>query len=700
MHAYVIHQREERIRFGPFTMEMNEVGSLQIPDQVNLPFAISSSGDNYVIVTKGSTQILQLKYKHINEDGALNYILTRFECSKDKPTGQLASKEKDVYNLSNRLEKAIIMLDQTIVPNIATLNINNVSASASPPGIFQDYNSCLVAHLTNIGQLTLQRYDKNRNEWNSYVDVSSAWIAHFYDNSVFRDFKSLVPAVYEALITSFCWRDQAFRHVAHFAIGTKSAKIAIYSLLSDSVRVQYLAQTSNPVRNLKWITISEDRNLLLAGLLNGKIVLYSFKTLPDGDIYDFVQLNDIWADADDLTIGHIEYEIDHSNQRLLVLIVKGTHLLAFVCSLHGEVRSVAIQNMNNFMITGLQQLFSYRYILCTLPGSMFCVEIKFIKTGQLVIEHTPIQTDLNTSKFSIYGVTASKNRACWLFVGYPSKSFDHLSLRTPTVIFFCKFSVQDPVRILLENPTLRMTDFYDCAEVIRYSGNRNTQTLGELGSRAACIARMDDSYAYQLKLQLIQLGSRFSHFKKRCQSIADSLLGQFQFVTMMIDAIHAAKVIYYFLNLCQSVGELSYMQLLTVRCLRNFLRDFAAGVFPGDFEHVHITFKPIVEEIVTRTNELLANATVQLQQEECMFCGMTISDTNQVCSLNHQTFRCSITKQQIPVRNIETVCSMCDRYSLDVEILTEIFNYDSGNVPIYYRYCCLCDLPFTKRLIV
>lgn len=359
------------------------------------------------------------------------------------------------------------------------------------------------------------------------------------------------------------------------------------------------------------------------------------------------------------------------------------------------------QNTDLFVtFLGLQQLSSYCYIVCTLPGSMFCVQIRVIRSDKLLIEHTPIQTDLNISKFSIYGVTASKNRTCWLFVGYPSKSFDHLSLRTPTVVFFCKFSVHDPVKTLLENPTLRMTDFYDCAEVIRFSGNKNTHTLSELGARASHIASMDDAYAYHLKLQLIQLGSRFSHFKKRCQSIADTLLSQYQFVTMVIDILHAAKVIFHFLQIRQSTGELSYMQLLTVRCLRNFLNDFAADCYPGDFEHIHITLKPMVEDVVRRVNDIFANSTIQVLQEECTFCGMAIPDTKQVCSHNHQTFRCSVTKQQIPVRNIETVCSMCDRYSLDVEILTEIFNWDGGNLPIYYRYCCLCDLPFNKRLIV
>lgn len=333
-------------------MEMNEYASLQIPDQVNLPFAISSSGDYFLVHTKGNIEFLQLKYKHINEDGALNYILSRFECSKEKPTGQLSVNEIEVYNSSSRPDRTKIMLDQTIIPSIATLHINIVLTAVSPPGIFADYKVCLVAHLTSIGQLSVQRYDNLQNEWLLYVDVSATWNAHLYDSNVYKKFDKLLPAVHDALITSFCWRDHAFHHVAHFAIGTKSGKIVLYSLLSDRVQVQLIAAVSQPVRMLKWVTIAEDQNLLLVGLQNGKIAMYGFRTLPDATVADFEQLNNMWSDEDNLIVGHVEYELDYANGRLLILMVKGTHLVLFLCGLKGEARSMAIQNVNQFMITG------------------------------------------------------------------------------------------------------------------------------------------------------------------------------------------------------------------------------------------------------------------------------------------------------------------------------------------------------------
>uniref|UniRef100_A0A1Q3F7E5 Transcription factor IIIC 90kDa subunit N-terminal domain-containing protein n=1 Tax=Culex tarsalis TaxID=7177 RepID=A0A1Q3F7E5_CULTA len=680
-------------------MRMSEFGSLQLPDITNLPFAISSSNDHYVVSTKGGIAVLQLRYKHINDDGALNYSVSRFECSKEKPTSQLETREINVYNSSNREQRAKIMLDQTIIPKIATLYIHNVLAVPSPPGIFTDFNDCLVAHLTNMGQLTLQRHDKVRNEWILYVDVSTTWIAHIYDGTVFDQFSPLSKLTAEALIGAFCWREVVFDHAAYFAFGTKSGKIVVYSLLSDSVRVEQIVGTgTDSVRSLNWVTISKVQNLLLAGLQNGKIALFSFQIQPDATVVNCEQLADIWGDADGLVVDHMQHEVDYDNGRVVLVVVKGTHLVATACDFQGQIQSVTFHNMNNFSITGIQQLSPLCYIVSTLTGLIFCVNIE-TNAGQLSLARTPVETDLNTQRFSIFGLTATRTRSCWLLVGFPAKSFDHLSIRQPTSIIFCKFSARNALQMLMTNPTLRMTDHYDCAELVRFSGSRNLQTLAELDVLSKFQPNVDDQYAYQLKLQLLQLGSRLSYFKKRCLSIAEVLFNQAQFITMVIELLHAVKVIFYFKSI-QALGPLNYAQLMTIRCLRNFIKDFVEDSFPGDFEHIHDALKPTLADAVTHAFELLGTNEGPLYCEKCTFCEEPIGDTKLQCLEGHQTFRCSITKQQIPLGDVETVCEMCDAGTLDAAVMGTIFSVDGGQLAIYYHCCCICDVPLVRKTVV
>lgn len=253
--------------------------------------------------------------------------------------------------------------------------------------------------------------------------------------------------------------------------------------------------------------------------------------------------------------------------------------------------------------------------------------------------------------------------------------------------------------MLITNPTLRMTEHYDCAELVRFSGSRNLQTLAELDVLTKFQPNVDDQYAYQLKLQLLQLGSRLSYFKKRCLSIAEVLFNQAQFITMVIELLHAVKVIFYFLSI-RGLGPFNYAQLMTIRCLRNFIRDFVEDSFPGDFEHIHDALKPTLADAVSHANELLACAEQPLYCEKCTFCEEPIVDTKLQCLDGHQTFRCSITKQQIPLGEEETACDMCDAGTLDVAVLGSIFSADGGQLAIYYHCCCICDVPLVRKNVI
>ncbi|XP_055607112.1 uncharacterized protein LOC129754883 [Uranotaenia lowii] len=682
-------------------MELIEFGNLQIPDQIQHPHCIHQSGVNYVVSTKNSIQILQLKYKHINEDGSLNYILSKIDLSKETPTSKLATKEVEIYNSSARDDRATILLDQTIAPQVAQLYINNVAAVASPVGIFSDPNSCLVAHLTNMGQLTLQRYDERQRIWTPYVDISAMWIAHFHDNNPIKKFKHLQPILHDSTITCVCWREQICNNAVHFAFGTKSGKIVICSLLADSVRVESITVSSTKITKLKWVTISEQINIVLACLLDGRIAAYRFQTNMDSTVGDVIELPNLWDDADHLPVGSLNVDLFGEAQQMLIVLTKGTHLIALLCNFYGEVKASASENLNNFMITGLQQIEGNTYLIATLVGAIFMVTINNIKSVQLSIEYRLVLSDMNPSKYSIYGLVATKNRTCCILVGYPAKSFDHLSIRSPTVLLFYQLTMKDPLKILLANPTLRMTDYYDCAEVIRFRGNRNVNTVKSLEDLAATPANVDDSYAYALKLQLIQLGSRLSYFKKRCLPIADVLFNQSQFVTLVIDVLHATKIIYYMLHIKQ-MQLLNYRQLLTIRCLKNFIFDFTNDHFPGDFEHVHLSLKPIMAQVMANAHQMLSETNVPLPQEECTFCGELILENKLTCSQNHQTFRCSVTRIQIPLEDTfdtETVCETCDRYSLDADELAKIFYADGGQLNIYYNFCCVCDMQFRRRSV-
>ncbi|KFB40366.1 AGAP007239-PA-like protein [Anopheles sinensis] len=663
-------------------MEMQEMTTFQLPDEIVQPFAISCAGDMFVVSCKDETFVLRLKYKQFSEDGAINYVLSRFKCSTARPTGQLLAHETNLYNASDIEQRKIIMLDQTLAPNIAKVYINNVQSWISPPGAIQDSaNGYLIANLTNMGQLTIYRQDDQwLSSWNMYVDVSAAWIKHIYKGEAVEQFDQLQTMAYEILITCFCWQDAANGSFSpYFAFGTKSGKIVICSLSEAGPQIEEVYQHEEATFVLKY---NSEKNFLLACGRSGRVTLFrcNKNIRCVGTFFD-----------EDLTASCVEYELESVNDHLLLLIVKGSFILALQTNLNGKILGTGVLNLEHFMITGLQQLDKGKYIACTMEGAIFLIIIDRTHNGELKILCEQIQTDINVTSYALYGVTATRTRTCWLFLGFPSRRYDHLSLRSPTCVFFTKFARRQALDVLQSNQTLKMTDYYDAAEVMRYNMSKNPDTFNQL-DLVVLQPELDTAFCYHLKLQLIYLGAKMTHQSRRNKLTTEILHNQLQFLCTMIEVINAANVLCYLAEIARCKSTLNPLQQTAVLCLRNFIHNIVEDAFPGDYEYVHLGLKAKLSKVLHQTATLPTTP-----YEICNFCDAEMAPGRTACRKDHPVFRCVTTKIQIPLDGDEITCEMCQRYSLKLSMLSLVFEDQklwSLKCPIDYRNCCVCDVPF------
>ncbi|XP_058125307.1 uncharacterized protein LOC131289794 [Anopheles ziemanni] len=663
-------------------MEMQEMTTFQLPDEIVQPYAISCAGDMLVVSCKEETFVLRLKYKPFSEDGAINYVLSRFKCSSARPTGQLLTHETNLYNASDTEQRKIIMLDQTLIPNITKVYINNVQSWISPPGAIPDSaNGHLIANLTNMGQLTIYRQDEQWiSSWNMYVDVSAAWIKHIYKGEAIEQFEQLRTMASEIIITSFCWQDAANSSFApYFAFGTKSGKIVICSLSEAGPQIEDVYQYEEAASVLKY---NAEKNFLLVGGRSGQVTLFRCNK----NIRRVATFLD-----EDLTASILEYELESINDHLLLLVVKGSFLLALHINLNAKILGTGVLNLEHFMITGLKQLEKGRYIACTMEGAIFLVVIDRTHHGELKFRCEQIKTDINVASYALYGVTATRTRACWLFLGFPSRRYDHLSLRTPTCVFFTKFTMRQALEVLQSNQTLKMTDHYDAAEVARYNMSKNPDTFNQLES-VVLHPELDTAFCYQLKLQLIYLGAKMTHQSRRNKQTTEILHNQLQFLCTMIEVINAANVLCYLAEIAKCKSSLNPLQQNAVLCLRNFIDNIVEDAFPGDYEYVHQGLKAKLSNVLSKTSTLPT-----IPYEVCNFCDAEMAPGRITCRKDHPVFRCVTTKIQIPLDGDEITCEMCQRYSLKLSMLSLVFEDQklwSMKCPIDYRNCCLCDVPF------
>ncbi|XP_040157325.1 uncharacterized protein LOC120896885 [Anopheles arabiensis] len=675
-------------------MEIQELTAFQHSEEIIQPFTISCVEDTVVVCTKDHTLVLRLKYKHIVEDGAICYELSRIKCSTARPTGALIAHEATLYHASSMEQRRRIMLDQTIFPNIAKVYICNVQSWISPPGVFEDNpREHLIANVTNMGQLTIYRLEEQcQSSWNTYVDVSDTWQSHIYDRHPIEAYDELQIMVDEMTITCFAWETTIHQHPVRFAFGTKSGKIVFCNLKPNVPKIEHVHQEEEASRVIKYISVPGQHHFLLVGLESGRLGVYRFGGANQLGAF-FVQYIATYFE-EDLCISAIECEVErkvNGTEQLLIIAVKATYLLMIEIDFDGTLRSSATLSMENFMITGLQQVCPRRYIVCTLPGKMFHLQVDEVSSQScLQIAQQEVATDLNVGSYALYGVAASRTRTGWFILGYPSRRFDHLTLRSPTCIFFCRFNQRDALEMLLANSTYRLESYHDAAEMVRFQGNKQPKTLAPLED-AQLELSLDEESIYQLKLQLIQLSARISYNTKRNQAFTLGLYAQHRFICALIEGINAARIVRWLVEkYTQRKAALHPMQQEALRCLRNFIRTLTAEAqCPGECEYLLTKLKPTLLEVLEAADQI---ETPAITDEVCSFCDAPIYAYREQCPDSHAVFRCVLTKIQITLECEEITCEICQRYSIGPTVLGTVLEQSMAIVD--YRKCCICDAPF------
>uniref|UniRef100_A0A182SZU4 Transcription factor IIIC 90kDa subunit N-terminal domain-containing protein n=1 Tax=Anopheles maculatus TaxID=74869 RepID=A0A182SZU4_9DIPT len=499
-------------------------------------------------------------------------------------------------------------------------------------------------------------------------------------------------------ITCFAWESVIYQHPVRFAFATKSGKIVLCHLEPNCPKIEHVHQEEEAARVIKYVAVQGQQHFLLVGLESGRLGVYRFGKGSATQQGPYVAEYIATYFERDISIAAIECEVErkaNGEELLLILVAKATYLLALEIGFDGTVHGSVTLNLDNFMVTGLQQVCPRTYIVTTLPGKIFHIFVNGARSRNgMQLSLQEVKSDLNVGSYALYGVAASRTRTAWFFLGYPSRRFDHLTLRSPICIFFCRFNQKDALKALLLNNTNKLDNYHDAVEMVRFQGNKNSDTLKPL-EEAVLVLSLDEQSMYHLKLQLIQLSAKISYQTKRSRANAESLHSQHQFICSLIEVINACRVVCWLADLYTNRTVLVPLQQNTLRCLRNFIRSMVEEQSTGEYEYLLTDLKPVLVQVLENTDPI---HTPDIMHEVCSFCDAPIEPTSQCCPKMHQVFRCVLTKIQITLESDEITCEMCQRYSVRSEFLETIFEHDTTLVD--FRKCCICDAPFKEIQLV
>lgn len=239
----------------------------------------------------------------------------------------------------------------------------------------------------------------------------------------------------------------------------------------------------------------------------------------------------------------------------------------------------------------------------------------------------------------------------------------------------------------MNNPTLRMTDYIDCIEAIRFIGSNKLETLGVLEQMDYDIG-ITYKFLYYLKIQLLLINIKLIYYQMKSRNIFDIIDQSKASIGELIRVISTQLL----LNVILKSTKLTEVHYTVIRSLKKLITKYVNSVQDNEpFNTALKILKPQLLESLKICNEKLKAK--KIQPEMCSFCFEEISDDLLECKSNHKLKRCVMTNLPVSL-DCTNFCKQCRESVTSLEVLTLIIE-DPLKFDIFL--CPLCDMKFVMN---
>lgn len=350
----------------------------------------------------------------------LNLISKKFECSDYEVVESLKKNDKRLFNSSNNSEKNDIMLSPIFYPNCVLQNRQIVKCQLSPSSS-QNKMAPLVARLSSHGSLNISTYshDNETNE-TSLEDVTELCEVRKISFSLgtFLKFSKLKEIVNDLTFDNFDWCPEIINCKRLIASVTKTNEIIIYSINNNGEVLVQQSEKFEKVSELKWVFFKKQHFLFL-GSTSGDLTRFSIKVTAEGDVTAFLKIDDLKAK---LRIPVFNIQADCCKESIVIICAKAHSLEIHLIT---ESTIMSITQHVGLNITGLVRISNSKleYLITTLYNKVHLIELSIegnnLKIVRFVDVDNSINSDIQTSKYACYGITASKNKVLVFLAMYP-----------------------------------------------------------------------------------------------------------------------------------------------------------------------------------------------------------------------------------------------------------------------------------------
>ena len=650
-------------------LNLKSVFTFSHAQDLSLPFCLQSSGEFIVLEAKTDLNVFSLgKQLSSHHHSKFQLRSETIPCSSYNVVKDLKVNQNNIFNKSSHKNKNDIMLNTNLFPDCLPSSQQVMKSQLSPYSVNLPV---IIASMSSYGSIQLINYKLGEEEViesNSHSIIAELCEIRKSEFSLgsYVKLEKLQEIVKELTFYNFDWCPEIVSDRRLIAAMTVSREIIFYEInRTNEVKSQLSYKLDNKsVNTLRWI-VHGGRNFLVVADRKGDLSRFSLEVI-NGEVKSVKEIDKLEGK---LKIPMQDIQIDSVGDSLLLLCTKSHSLEIFLLQSSGNYKSIS--KYIGLSVTGITKISkdSLNYLMTTLNNEIFymelavhCVDVVKIQRFEKVEN-----SDMNPEKFNAYGITTSKNKVMTFVALHPRVTTDHLTIKQPLCLSLNLFSLNSPYKILINNDSLKLTEFFDCVEAVRFIGSKRLETLQVLEAMDYEIA-LNAEFIYYLKVQLIVIDAKQIYYQTRSDSILELMRETELSIRQIIEVINAFIIL----------KSTKTTHKTAVRCLANFIRNYInEEILKEPFKTAQLTFKSELQELLINLPETIIGSA-----EVCLYCAENIDTDKLTCSENHQMARCAITKLLLPL-SAKSFCSICNCSVMNLATLREI----TGNSDILCPYC-------------
>lgn len=659
---------------------LKPIGFIISSDELCYSFSLQSVDDILIHRLKTSSEVATLKDNGFNLQTKFN-ITSSIKTPKPLLTPKLNINQSKVFESCDLNEKNFIMLSPNYFSDCTTRNIHNIKSEMSPRSDRGDY---VVACLTSSGIIELFKYAVDGDELQK-LNVDFCELRKSQINLPAKEitkFEMFRTAFNDVSFSNIEWCPLSFDNFKILMAVTNNDEIIFYRIQDSEVTQEFSKKIRGASANqLKWMDVN-DQHFLLVSTVDGNLIRYSIALDDDGSLNEILKIDEIKGILKN-PISNIK--VDYYENVTILLCCK-THSIE-VFSIKEDLTYNVFEKYIDLKITGIENCDNLEYFISTLNSKVYLIKL-FLEDDQLTldkferIEINFAENDLQSSKFAFYGLAMSKNNVFVYLSCYPQASFDHLVVKQPAQISINRLSKTDPFKILLNNETLRLTEFADCVEAVRFIGLGKLEELGTIENLEYSI-ELSNEFLYYLKLQLLVVNIKLKYYQNRSPNIYEIISANKESIKEIISAINS----YFILTKILKQGKFSNIQRECMRCLIILLKNYCeSNIQKEPFCEANQKLRPDFIKLIHKYEKMIKDKR-KFHPEKCSFCQEEFSEHQLQCSLNHFVKRCIVTNLLVPL-DCNNHCSQCKECVTKLETLTLILGSS------HHSLCPFCDVRF------